>query len=165
MNPKILAKKEAQVDELVTKVQSSGAVVVLEYHGLSVVDIQQLRRSLKEVDAEMGVYKNSLVRRAADKLSLHELDENLIGPNALVFGKDAIFTPKALFKFARHFEQVNIKAGVIEGRVVDQKTLKDLSRLPGREGIISMILSVLVAPVRQLACVLDAVRAQKETAK
>lgn len=164
MNPKILAEKEAQVQELVSKAQQAKAIVVLEYRGLTVAQMQQLRRSLKETNGAVGVYKNSIVRRAVEILGIEGLDEALIGPNALVFGDDPIQTPKAIHKFARQNELVNIKAGIVEGRVVDQKTLKDLSRLPGREGLISMVLGVLVAPIRQLACVLDQVRIQKESA-
>jgi len=162
MNPKILAQKEQAVKDIEAKAKEASAVIVLEYRGLSVIEIQDLRRALKAVNAEIGVYKNSIVRRAVTNAGHPDFTESLTGPNAVVFGTDAIETPKALFKYSRTHEKLVIKAGLVDGRILDTATLKDLSRLPGKNGLISMVLSVLQAPVRQLACILDAVRVQKE---
>ena len=162
MNPKILAQKEQAVKDLETKVKASDAFIVLEYRGLSVTRIQQLRSILKENNASIGVYKNSIVRRAVSNLGHTDYADTLVGPNAIVFGSNIIEIPKALFKFARRNDELVVKSGIIENRIVNADQLKDLSRLPGKEGLISMFLSVLLAPMSQFARVIDAVRAQKE---
>lgn len=162
MNPKILAQKEQNVRDVEVKAREAAAVIVLEYRGLTVKEIQELRTQLSEINAEVGVLKNGIVRRAATNLGYDEIQEHLVGPNAFVFGTDPINVPRVVYKFARRYDHVNIKAGIIEGRVVKAETLKDLSRLSSREGLLSMFLSVLQAPVRQLAFALDQIRAQKE---
>ena len=162
MNPKILAQKEQAVKDLEAKSKDSNAIVVVEYRGLSVTKIQALRKLLRESDASIGVYKNSIFRRAVASISDEAFNEALVGPNAIVFGKDIIELPKALFKFARRNDKLNIKAGIVEGRTLNVDQLKELSKLPGKNGLISMFLSCLLAPVSQLARTLDAVRAQKE---
>ena len=162
MNPKILAQKEQAVKDLEVKARDSDTIIVVEYRGLSVSKIQELRKVLKENNATIGVYKNSIVSRVISNLGHSDFAETLVGPNAIIFGSNVIDVPKAVFKFARHNDVLNIKSGLVEGRVVDGDQLKSLSRLPGKNGLISMFLSVLQAPVSQLARVLDAVRAQKE---
>lgn len=165
MNPKILAQKEQSVKEIADKVKSAQSVVVVEYRGLSVKKLQELRKTLRENQASMGVYKNSLVRRAMQTSGGADLVPELVGPNAIIFGDDSIKAQKVLFKFKREHDELNIKTGMVEGRIVDEKTLKELSRLPGKEGLISMLLSVLQAPIRNFAMIVDAVKTQKESAK
>ncbi|HKL84103.1 MAG TPA: 50S ribosomal protein L10 [Bacilli bacterium] len=157
MNQNNLTAKQVIVDEVVEKAKANNAMIVFEYRGLTVRKISELRKILRENNAEMAIYKNSLVERAAEKLGKPELNDMLTGPNAFVFSNDVIKGPNIIRKFAIKNDQVVIKGGLIEGRVVDAESVKTIAKLPGREGLISMFLSVLNAPVRQFAATVKAV--------
>jgi hypothetical protein len=98
VNQAILKQKEAVVDEVVALAQKAAALVLVEYRGMNVTQIGELRRLMRGLNAHIGVYKNTMVRRASDKLNYHGLVDHLTGPNALVFCPDPIEGPKALVK-------------------------------------------------------------------
>ena len=94
---------------------------------------------------------------------LAELNEHLTGPNAIAFSQDDVVAPaKILNDFAKKNQQLEIKAGVIEGAIASAEEVKALAELPSREGLLSMLLSVLQAPMRNFALVTKAVAEQKE---
>jgi len=157
MNQKTLIEKQAIVEVVVGKAKASNAMIIFEYRGLTVSQMTSLRRLLRESNAEMAIYKNSLVERAAEQLGKPELVEFLTGPNAFVFSDDVITGPNVIRKFALKNDEVVIKGGLIEGRVIDAEGVKTIAKLPGREGLISMFLSVLNAPIRQFAATVQAV--------
>lgn len=158
MNKEVLQAKTEVVSEIVERAKTNKAIVVMTYHGLKVSDLETLRRALKAENGCLSVYKNSLVERAADELGYTELKDVLSGPNAVVFFEDAVKGLKVVTKFAKkNSESVTIKGAVIEGQFVDVKTVNELAKLPGKEGLLSMFLSVLQAPVRQFACAVKAV--------
>ena len=157
MNQEILQTKSELVNEVVASIKDSATVVVCEYRGLSVAELTDLRRTLKTSNSTMAVYKNTLVKRAVESLGLHDAAQYLEGPNALIFCKDVTAGAKVLAKYSRKNDLLVIKAGIVEGRVVDKKKMIELSKLPNKEGMISMLLSVLQAPVRGFACAVKAV--------
>ncbi len=157
MNHKNIVAKEAIVEEIQTLAKEHDAVIVFEYHGLSVAKITELRRSLLASGAKMAIYKNSLVERVAKSLGKEELNEYLSGPNALLFSKDVSSGAKILTRFARFNDQVEIKGGLFEGRVVGAEDVKVISKLPDKNGMISMFLSVLNAPIQKFAATIKAV--------
>ena len=157
MNQEILNAKAEIVKEVADKAKNSGSLTIVEYHGLSVAEITALRRSLRSAEAEMTVYKNSLVERASKELGYDGLVEALKGPNAFVFSKDAIAGPKILAKAAKRNEHLVIKGGVVDGKVMSAQEMKVIATLPGRDGLISMFLSCLQAPVRKFACTVKAI--------
>ncbi len=162
MNEAIINSKKAVVGEISEKMKASQSTVVVEYRGLSVAEMTQLRRDLSAEGIEFKVYKNSLAQRAAEEAGVAELANDLIGPNAIAFGSDAVAPARILANFAKTHEQLVLKSGIVEGKVVDTATIKQLSTLPNREGMISMLLSCLQSPVRGFACVVKAVKDQKE---
>lgn len=164
MNQTILESKKAVVSEVVDKLKTSASSVVVEYRGLSVHEVTQLRRELLKEGVELKVYKNNFVQRAADEANLSELKESLVGPNAFAFGSDAVAPARILVKFAKKHDKLVLKSGVIEGKIVNADELKDLAKLPNREGMISMILGMMQSPVRQFAYALSLIAAQKEQA-
>ncbi|MDQ0361212.1 50S ribosomal protein L10 [Breznakia pachnodae] len=164
MNQAILDSKKAVVDEIAGKFNESASTVVVEYRGLSVAEVTQLRRDLREEGVEFKVYKNSMVTRAAEVANVEGLKENLTGPNAIAFGEDAVAPSRVLVNFAKDHKALVIKAGVVDGEVVGVDTITKLSKLPNRDGMISMILGCFQAPVRKFAYALSAVRDQKEEA-
>ena len=162
MNQEVLKQKEAVVSEVTDLVKKSKAVVVCEYRGLSVADITSLRKELREKDAKANVYKNSLVTRAIDSLEQQEFNTYLTGPNLFIFMDDySNGSLKFVAKFAKKHEEFQIKGGIIEGKVSDADTVKTLAQLPGKEGLVSMLLSVLQAPMRNLAYSLSQVSEKK----
>ena len=92
------------------------------------------------------------------------LKEVLVGPNAIAFGKDATAPARVLAKFAKKHENLVLKSGIVEGKVVDEETIKKLSALPNKEGMISMFLGCLQSPIIKFACAVKAVAESKEGA-
>lgn len=162
MNHNTLEAKKAIVNEVVEAAKAHNSMVVVEYRGLSVSEMTELRRELRENDARMVIYKNSMVQRAVSELNKPELSEYLTGPNAFVFSKDTIAGPRVISKFARRNEHIVIKGGLLDGRVLDAEGVKAIGKLPGRDGLISMFLSVLEAPIRQFAATVKAVAEAKQ---
>lgn len=162
MNQTIIDAKGEVVSEIVGKFQGSHSSVVVEYRGLSVAEITELRRELRSNGVDFKVYKNTLARRACDELGFSELNESLTGPNAIAFSEDAVAPARVLANFAKKHEKLVLKSGIVEGKVVGVDTIKELSSLPNKEGMLSMLLSCLQSPVRSFACVVKAVADQQE---
>ena len=136
---------------------------MIDYRGLTVAQVTELRKQLREAGVELKVYKNTLVRRATTEVGHEELNEVLTGPNAIAFSAEDVVAPARIInKFAKENEQLEIKAGLIEGAYASVEEIKALAELPSREGLLSMLLSVLQAPIRNLALVTKAVAEQKE---
>jgi large subunit ribosomal protein L10 len=162
-NAKILAEKEQAVAEVTEKFKASASTIIADYRGLNVAQVTQLRKTLREAGIEFVVLKNSLARRASANAELSALDEYLTGPTAIAFSKDDLVAPaKILTEFAKKNDQLSVKGGVVEGRVVGFDQIKALAELPSRDGLLSMLLSVLQAPVRNFALAVKAVAEKKE---
>lgn len=157
-NEKVLQEKQALVDELSQKLNGAAAGVIVEYKGISVADDTLLRRKLREAGVDYSVVKNTMLRRAADKAGLEGLDDILKGTTALaVSAEDPVAAAKILCEQAKKDENFKVKAGFLDGAVIDVARVTELSKLPSREGLISMLLSVLTGPVRGLAVALNAI--------
>ncbi len=161
MNPVTLESKKAIVSQITKSIEECSSMVVVEYRGLTVAQISELRKALKAVDATFNVYKNTLVQKASDNLGHKELDQYLTGSNAYVFSSDTTGMPKVLTKFAKKNDKLVLKAGLVEGKFVDGNGVKEVAKLPNREGLISMFLSCLQAPIRSFACTVKAVADSK----
>jgi large subunit ribosomal protein L10 len=161
-NPKVLAEKQQLVAEVADKLRNSASTVFTDYRGLTVSEVTELRKQLREAGIEFKVIKNTLTRRAAQETEFTELNPYLTGPTAIAFGSDAVAPAKIIVEFAKTNENLKVKAGIVEGRVVDADQIKALAALPSREGLLSMLLSVLQAPMRNFALAVKAVGDQKE---
>ncbi|WP_126424768.1 50S ribosomal protein L10 [Brevibacillus marinus] len=160
----IREEKVKTVEEIASKLRESQTTVIADYRGLSVAQVTELRKQLREAGVEFKVYKNTLARLATAKEGLTELDQYLLGPNAIAFSKDDVVAPaKILVDFAKQNEKLEIKGGIIEGKVVGVNEIKALASLPSREGLLSMLLSVLQAPMRNFALAVKAVAEKKES--
>ena len=163
MNKTIIEQKESLVNEVSEEMKNSASTVVVEYRGLSVAKITELRRELRKQDATLKVYKNSIISRAAEKVGYSELDNELTGPNAIVFSKtDSTGAAKLLTKYARRNDELVVKGGIVEGKYVNAKEMKVVATLPNKEGMLSMLLSCLQSPIRSFACAVKAVADQKQ---
>jgi len=163
MSVEAINAKKIVVEEIAGKFKESQSAVLVEYRGLSVAEVTELRRTLREEDVEFKVYKNKLVQRATESVGYDELNDKLVGPNALAFGKsDAVAPARILAKFAKDHNALVIKAGVVEGKVLNEDEIKEIAKLPGREGMYSMLLGMLQAPVSKFARAVKAVAEAKE---
>ncbi|PFZ10749.1 50S ribosomal protein L10 [Bacillus pseudomycoides] len=160
---KAIETKQQVVTEIAEKLRESKSTIVVDYRGLTVAEATELRKNLREAGVEFKVYKNSLTRRAAESVEMAGLNKFLTGPNAIAFSNEDVIAPaKVLNDFAKDHEALEIKAGVIEGKLVSLDEVKAIATLPSREGLLSMLLSVLQAPMRGLAIATKAVADQKE---
>lgn len=164
MNQNVLSAKQAVVSEISEKLKNSESTVVVEYRGLTVAEVTELRRNLRAENVEMKVYKNTMVERAAEECGYSELKEALKGPNAFAFSTDATAPARILANFAKKHEALVLKQGIVEGKVVSVETIKELSSLPNREGMLSMLLSCLQSPISSFARAVKAVADAKEGA-
>ena len=133
MREATMKSKEELVSHIQGKLNESSSSVIVEYRGLSVQKVTELRKLLREENVEFKVYKNTMVTRAAEAAGYNDLSEYLTGPNAIAFSDDAVAPSRILAKFAKRNKQLVLKGGVVEGKVVDSETLKSLSTLPNRD--------------------------------
>lgn len=158
---KNISLKKETVGEIANKIKNSESVVIFSYQGLTVGDINKLRRELKPVDAEVKVYKNTLTKRALDELKIN-LDEFMEGPNAILFGKELLEPIKILAKFANDNKVLNIRVGILSGTVSDLDVIKSYASIPSRDGLLTMFASGLLQYLKEFAIGLDMISKQKE---
>jgi large subunit ribosomal protein L10 len=160
----IIDQKKQVVEEITEKLRNSATTIVVDYRGLNVSEVTELRKQLREAGVEFKVYKNTMIRRATAETDLTGIDEFLTGPTAVAFSNEDVIAPaKVLFKFAKDHKDLEIKTGIIEGQVATVDQINALAELPSREGLLSMLLSVLQAPIRNVALAVKAVAEQKES--
>ena len=159
---KIIESKGNIVNEIADKVKNSESVILFSYQGLTVADMAELRRSLKNVDSEVKVYKNTLVKRALDSLKINLETSFLEGPNAIVFGKELLEPIKAISEFAKNHEAAVIRVGIISGEVADLDVINKYATIPSRETLLTQLASGMMAYVRDLSIALDLYADKKE---
>ena len=165
MSKEIIAKKAAIVEEVVEKFEKASSVVVVDYRGLTVEEVTNLRKDLRDANVKMKVIKNTYLKRAAEKAGIEGLDDTFVGPTAVVYTADAedITEPaRIVSKYEDDIDALSIKGGMLEGKVASQEEIKKLAAIPGREGLLSMLVSVLQAPVRNFAYAVKAVADSKD---
>ncbi|KDP14036.1 MULTISPECIES: 50S ribosomal protein L10 [Staphylococcus] len=159
----IIEAKKQHVDEIAEQLKSSVSTVFVDYRGLTVAEVTDLRKQLREAGVQYKVYKNTMLRRAAEKAGIEGLDEYLAGPTAVAFTTEDVVAPaKVIAGFAKEHEALEIKTGVMEGSVISADQVKTVGSLPSHEGLVSMLLSVLQAPMRNFAYAVKAVGESKE---
>jgi large subunit ribosomal protein L10 len=152
---KILDAKEAVVKEIANSIKGSESVVLFSYQGLTVADISELRRKLKNAEGEVKIYKNTLVKRALDSLDIKMDSAFLEGPNAIVFGKNLLEPIKVLSKFAKDHEQATVRIGIISGNVADLDTINKYASIPSRETLLTQVASGMMKYVKDLSIALN----------
>jgi large subunit ribosomal protein L10 len=148
-------EKVAEVELLTEKMQNSEGLILADFSGLTVSEVNDLRRKCRAQGVEFRVVKNRLARRAATAAELADLDDLLKGPTAIAFGFESPVEPaKVLAEFAKENEKVSIKGGMLEGKVISLAEVKALSELPGREELLAMIARGFNAPTQGFVNVL-----------
>lgn len=167
--PKSKSEKESIVLEIKEKFENSQTAVLTDYRGLNVAEATKLRRRLREAGCEFKIAKNTLASLAAGQVGLEDLQPFLEGQVAITFGTDPVAPAKILSEFIREIKKMEIKAGVLEGKVIDARGVKELADLPPREVLLARVLGgmqtplygfagVLQGTLRSLVYTLDAVR-------
>lgn len=171
-------EKQAVVSEIKEKLAGLKGAVLTNYRGLSVAQDTKLRRKLREAGVEYRVMKNTLTRLAAKEVGIEGLDKYLEGPTAIAMSaKDPVAPAKVLSDFIREnkLQAIEIKAGLVEGKVIDAGGVKALASLPPREVLVAQLLGTMQAPIAgfvrvlggipsNLVYALEAIRKQKESA-
>jgi len=147
---KIIQEKQNVVANIRKLIEDSNAVVLVDYQGLSVADINDLRAKLREVDTEFKIFKNTLTKRAMDDLK-YDLSDAMAGPNAIAFSTDSIAPLKVLADFAKEHETLSMKIGIIDGEVTEIDTLNQLAALPSRDGLLTMLAGGMIGIVKDLS--------------
>lgn len=151
-NQKVIDTKQQLVNEVAERMSNSKSVVIAEYQGLTVEKTQDLRNKLREAGCEMFVIKNNISRRAAEAQGYNELTEDLSGPNTVVFSyEDQVSAAKVLYEFAKKNKKLKIKSGIVDGNYYEIDKIKEISQLPNREGLLTMLAGQMLAPLRELA--------------
>ena len=160
-NKLILEKKAQVVEEITSKLKNSAGVVFVDYRGLTDEEITALRRSLRENNADVKVYKNTLTKRALDSLNI-SLDECVEGPSALVYSEDAVAPIKVVTNFAKDHEALSVKGGLVDGKVSSLEELAKLATIPSRDGLLTMLAGGMIGIARDLSIALNLYAEQKE---
>lgn len=166
MSKEILEAKQQVVAEIAGNLKAAQSAVIVEYRGLTVADATELRKTLRAENITFKVYKNKLAQRATEEAGMGELNEYLVGPNAIAFGQeDAVAPARILAEFAKTHDSLQIKAGYVEGKFLPKEEIMAVAKLPNREGMYSMLLACMKEPVAKVARVIQAVAdAQGEAA-
>ena len=160
-NAKILEQKSLVVDEIKGKFENAKSVVVFDPRGLNVAEVTELRRALRESGSDYKVYKNTLVKRAVNSLDI-KLDEFLEGPSAISFSSDELAPVKVISEFAKKHTNLELKAGIVEGKVAEASELAKYAAIPSSEGLLTMLAAGLMGTVKDLSICLDLYAKQKE---
>ncbi|MCC0642510.1 MULTISPECIES: 50S ribosomal protein L10 [unclassified Clostridioides] len=161
---KAIEIKSEVVSEIVEKLQKSSAAVVVDYKGLTVEEVTELRKQMREAGVDYKVYKNTLVRRAAKEVGIEQFNEELlIGTNAIAFGYDDPVAPARILKgFMDSHPKMKLKMGVIEGVFYDEAKIVEMANIPSREVLIAKLLGSLKAPISNFAYLIDAIAKKAE---
>lgn len=152
---KILEQKKQVVTDLTEKIKSAQSIVLADYRGLTVEQDTELRNALRKAGVEYKVVKNTLTSLAMKESGI-ELDDFLTGPTAMaISSSDAVAPAKVLSEFAKKYEKLELKVGVVEGKVIDLEGVKALAELPSREVLIAKVLGGFNAPISGFVNVLN----------
>ena len=154
---KILAAKQEAVAALAEKMRNASAGVIVKYEGITVEDDTKLRAALRNAGVEYAVIKNSITGRACDEVGYSALREHLVGMTALAISpSDPVVAAKILKEYAEKVESFEVKAGFVDGMVLDQSGVMALADIPSKEQLIAKMLGSMMAPLYSFARVLQA---------
>ena len=176
MREQTLQAKTKNIEEIKEKIDKAQSIVLVDYRGLNVEQLTELRSRYREAGVDYKVYKNTMMRFAFKDSGFEEFNQFLKGPNAVAFGyDDPVSAAKITSEFAKNNDKLEIKAGIVDGKIIDVDGVKSLAELPSREVLIAQVLggfnapiqgfaNVLQGTIRSLAIVLNAIAEEKENA-
>ena len=160
---KILNQKKEEVSKLAEEMKAAKIILLVDYRGINVSDVTNLRNDIRNVNAKYSVIKNNITRRALAECGIEGLEDKLVGPTAVIMSDEDYLGPaKAIYKFSKDNDYYKIKGGVIEGKVMTAEEIITLAKLPSRETLLSMLAGALLGNISKVAVALDQVRIKKE---
>ncbi len=165
MSKTVIAEKEKIVKAFAEELKTAKSVLVIDYLGLTVDEVTSLRKELRDADVKMKVIKNTFVRRAAKIAGIDGLEGTFVGPTAVIYTSNAddVTEPaRIVAKYEKKIDALSIKGGYMDGKVLSEDDIKKLASIPNRDGLLSMLVSVLQAPVRNFAYAVKAVADSKD---
>ena len=160
---KILNQKKEEVSKLAEEMKEAKIILLVDYRGINVSDVTNLRNDIRNVNAKYSVIKNNITRRALAECGIEGLEDKLVGPTAVIMSDEDYLGPaKAIYKFSKDNDYYKIKGGVIEGKVMTAEEIITLAKLPSRETLLSMLAGALLGNISKVAVALDQVRIKKE---
>ncbi len=162
-NAKVLSEKQAIVDGLAERIKACGCGILVDYKGITVAEDTALRTELRREGVEYSVVKNTLVKRALDKLNMNELDHVLSGTTSLATSeKDPIVPFRIIGDYSKKLgDRFNVKAAFMEGKVLDSAEIDEMASLSSRDALYSKVLGTMIAPITSLAVCLGQILEQK----
>ncbi len=151
---KSLNQKKEVVKEISDKIQSSASVIVFTYQGLTVSEMSELRTELKKSNSEVKVYKNTLAKRAFLDSDIKN-EEFWEGPNAILFGGDLLEPIKVISKFSKDRDNVQIRTGYADGKILSLEEIKAYASIPSRDGLLTMFAGGLMQYAKYFAMGVD----------
>ena len=162
-NAKVLSEKQAIVDALAERIKKAGAGILVDYKGITVEEDTALRADLRKENINYTVVKNTLVRKALDKIGMSELDSVLNGTTSLATTED---DPIAPFRIVNDYskkmnDRFNVKAAFMEGKLLSASEIVELAALPSKDALYAKVLGTMIAPITGLAVCLGQILEQK----
>ena len=162
-NAKVLSEKQAIVDALAERIQKAAAGVLVDYKGITVAEDTALRTEMRKEEVNYTVVKNTLTRKALDKLGLNELDAVLEGTTSLATAEtDPIAPFRILSDYSKKLgDRFNIKAAFMDGKVLSAAEIAEMAELPSKDALYAKVLGTMIAPITGLAVCLGQILEQK----
>lgn len=156
MKEQTLQVKTQNVEEIKEKINKAQSMILVDYRGLTVAQLTELRSRYRKVGVDYKVYKNSMMRFAFKDSGLEGFNEFLKGPSAIAFGfDDPVSAAKVTSEFAKTNDKLEIKAGIVDGKIIDVNGVNNLAELPSKEVLVAQVLCGFNAPIQGFANVLQ----------
>ena len=164
MSEAAIAKKAEIVKQTTDMLNAAQSAIVVDYRGLTVAEVTDLRKQLRDAGIQMSVIKNKILDRAVEGTDYEDLRSTFVGPTAAFSDEDPIAPAKILKKFADDHDALEIKGGFIEKSVKTLDEINEYANMPGREELLSMLASALQDPMRKIARAVKAIADKEDEA-
>ena len=159
MSKNNIVAKQAVVAGIREKMAAAKSIVIVDYRGLTVAEVTELRNQCRAAGVEYAVLKNTMVSLAAKELGINGLDDYLKGPTAVAFGMtDAVAPAKVLTDFIKKAKKVEVKCGVLDGQILNAAGVEALAAIPSREVLLAKVMGSMMSAVSKFVYVVEAFR-------
>ena len=163
MSEAAISAKSEIVSQIKDKLSRAKSVVIVDYRGLTVSEVTELRNNMRAAGVEYKVLKNTMMSRACEELGITGVEEHLSGPRAFCFGyDDPVSAPKIMKEFAEKVNKTEIKGGIMDNAAIDNKVVEKLASTPSKEVLLTRLMWSITGSVRSLAIGLNAVKEKME---
>jgi len=163
LSKETVAVKAQKVEEVTEQLKKSVSAVVVDYRGLTVEQVTDLRKQLRDAGVKMEVIKNKIMVRAAEKAGYADMNDVFAGPTAVAFSEeDPVAPAKILANFAKTADALQLKGGMVEGKVATLEEIQEYATMPSREELLATIANLLQAPVRNVAYAVKAIAEKRD---